>query len=89
MYAWLAKVVETCKSLLEPGKEITLQLQSRSYRERERELNSVHAANRADGTQWIVHVRVSSILSSVSYQALQAYEHMRHACATSTPSRDE
>ena len=31
-------------------------------RERERELNSVQAANRADGTQWIVHVRVSSIL---------------------------
>ena len=30
---------------------------------RERELNSVHAANRADEMQWIVHVRVSSILS--------------------------
>ena len=34
-----------------------------SIGERERELNSVHAANRADGTQWIVQVRVPSILS--------------------------
>ena len=30
---------------------------------RERDLTSVHAANRAGGTPWNVHVRVSSILS--------------------------
>ena len=40
-------------------------------RERERELNSVHAASWADGTQWKVHVRVSSILSS-SYNKQEA-----------------
>ena len=35
-------------------------------REREkRELNSVHAANRADGMQWIVHVRGTMFLSAL------------------------
>ena len=33
---------------------------------RERELNSVHAANRADETQWNVHFRVSQVLSRSS-----------------------
>ena len=55
---------------------------------KERESNSVHAASWADGTQWKLHVSVSSILSrscnkqeaTSFWQGCHMKRHMAHDC---------